>query len=80
MLFRSHVADNNKAWHAGRSKLYGRSNVNAFSIGIELVNKNDGQDPYPIEQLESLAWLVNSLANKYKISAKRVVGDRKSVV
>jgi N-acetylmuramoyl-L-alanine amidase len=30
------VRDENKAWHAGRSSLCGRSNVNDFSIGIEL--------------------------------------------
>ena len=68
-----HVAETNKAWHAGRSKLHGRRNVNAFSIGIELVNKNNGKDPYPQAQLESLAWLVNDIASRYKIPAARVV-------
>ena len=29
---------NKKAWHAGKSKLNGKSNVNGFSIGIEIDN------------------------------------------
>lgn len=69
-----HVDEANKAWHAGRSNLYGRSNVNKFSIGIELTNKNDGKDSYPTVQLKSLAWLVNDIAKRHKIPAKRVVG------
>lgn len=32
------VKDEDRAWHAGKSSLYGRNNVNDFSIGIELVN------------------------------------------
>lgn len=32
------VKDENRAWHAGESSLYGAHNVNDFSIGIELVN------------------------------------------
>src|SRR5437764_2833934 len=37
-----------RAWHAGVSKdVEGRQHVNDFSIGIEMVNLNDGKDPYP---------------------------------
>lgn len=50
-----------KAWHAGKSHWDGEDNVNEFSIGIELENANDGVDPYPDAQLESLANLVASL-------------------
>jgi len=32
------VEDEKKAWHAGASEFEGRSHVNEFSIGIELVN------------------------------------------
>ena len=32
------VKDSKKAWHAGKSQLWSRKNVNEFSIGIELVN------------------------------------------
>jgi AmpD protein len=32
-----HVAEDKRAWHAGESLLDGKSNVNDFSIGIELI-------------------------------------------
>ncbi|MCV6601549.1 MAG: N-acetylmuramoyl-L-alanine amidase, partial [Cohaesibacter sp.] len=32
------VAFDRKAWHAGKSSYQGKSNVNAFAIGIEIVN------------------------------------------
>src|SRR6266478_4655574 len=44
----SHVPEGRRAWHAGNSKMQdGRKSVNDFSIGIELVNLNDGRDPFP---------------------------------
>src|SRR5262245_37372963 len=43
-----HVAEQERAWHAGQSRMKdGRECVNDFSIGIELVNRNDGLDPFP---------------------------------
>src|SRR5438045_538732 len=43
-----HVPEDKRAWHAGQSKMKdGRRGVNDFSIGIELVNLNDGIDPFP---------------------------------
>src|ERR1700731_4435775 len=42
------VSTFDRAWHAGVSRDWrGRNNVNDFSIGIELVNLDDGKDPYP---------------------------------
>src|SRR5262245_45314767 len=39
----SHVSPNYRSWHAGQPKMQdGRTHVNDFSIGIELVNLNDG--------------------------------------
>lgn len=49
----------NIAWHAGESQWRGQSNVNAFSVGAELVNLNDGKDPYPDAQLAALAALAH---------------------
>lgn len=68
------VADNFKAWHAGGSSLWGNENVNEFSIGIELVNLNDGVDEYPPEQIASLMELCTNLCEKYGIWLNRVVG------
>src|SRR5262245_25653555 len=48
----AHVSESRRAWHAGPSKVKdGRTNVNDFSIGIELVNLNDGVDPFPEAQI-----------------------------
>src|SRR5580765_3426201 len=57
----SHVPEEKRAWHAGQSKMPdGRTHVNDFSIGIELVNRNDGIDPFPAGQIEALRGLLQS--------------------
>ncbi len=46
------VSTFDRAWHAGVSKdVLGRTGLNDFSVGIELVNLDDGKDPYPEAQL-----------------------------
>jgi N-acetyl-anhydromuramyl-L-alanine amidase AmpD len=61
-----HVRESDKAWHAGESRTPdGRSAVNDFSIGIELVNRNDGFDPYPEEQRAALRDLLARLKRRY---------------
>ena len=40
------VPDGRRAWHAGVSRWKGRENVNGFSLGWELANRNDGREPY----------------------------------
>jgi len=55
-----------RAWHAGVSKdSLGRENVNNFSIGIELVNLNDGKDPYPQAQIEVLRFLILEMKRRF---------------
>ena len=68
------VDDNDVAWHAGVSEWNGQENVNDFSIGIELVNANDGKMPYPEAQLKSLVGLVAEICEVNNITAKDVVG------
>jgi N-acetylmuramoyl-L-alanine amidase len=63
-----HVAEDQRAWHAGQSKMKdGRSGVNDFSIGIELVNLNDGIDPYPDVQIQSMRSLVKAIISRHPI-------------
>lgn len=62
------------AWHAGTSSWAGAENVNNFSIGIELVNANDGIMTYPEAQLESLRSLVVAICKERNISSANVVG------
>lgn len=61
-----------KAWHAGRSVFKGRYGMNASSVGIELANANDGQDPYPLEQVDSCAILCAWLCAEQGIPTDRI--------
>ena len=64
----SHVSEYNRAWHAGLSRMKdGRQNVNDFSIGIELVNRNDGSDPYPERQIQALRHLLRAITIRHPI-------------
>ena len=55
-----------RAWHAGVSKdSLGRENLNNFSIGIELVNLNDGKDPYPLAQIQALRDLILAMRVRF---------------
>ena len=75
------VADDNVGWHAGRSALRPdlpdgdpakEPNVNAFSIGIELVGTADSG--FTDRQLRSLYELLQILVVRYQIPPERVVG------
>jgi N-acetyl-anhydromuramyl-L-alanine amidase AmpD len=65
----SHVDESQRAWHAGESLMAdGRIRINDFSIGIELVNANDGFDPYPRAQIQSLKELITDIRTRHIIS------------
>ncbi len=68
------VKDGDRAWHAGKSEWRGVPNVNDYGLGIELVNLNDGQDPYPEAQYQSLVKLCQALVHKYGIPTEDIVG------
>ena len=62
------VSTFDRAWHAGVSRdFYGRDNVNHFSVGIELVNLDDGKDPYPQAQIDALHAIVVVLKRRFPI-------------
>lgn len=63
-----HVEESLRAWHAGASRMPdGREAANDFSIGIELVNRNDGRDPYPEAQIAALVNLIREIATRHPI-------------
>jgi|SRR6185369_12827881 len=65
------VEDKNIAYHAGVSKMPdGRTDVNNFSIGIEMINKMDTQ--FTDAEYAAVNGLIASLKKKYPI--KDVVG------
>jgi len=61
------VLDAFKAWHAGNSFWKGLQDVNDNSIGIELVNLNDGKDDYTLHQYSVCAELAANLMKTFKI-------------
>jgi len=63
-----HVDETERAFHAGVSEMPdGRTGVNDFSIGIELVNLNDGLDPYPEAQVAALQALLADIRTRHAI-------------
>lgn len=62
------VSNYSRAWHAGVSKdSKERDNVNNFSIGIEIVNKGDGSEPYPPAQVKAVELLCRVLIDWFPI-------------
>ena len=70
------VKDNRVAWHAGKSKWKSYINLNANSIGIELVNKGHelGYQNFSKIQIISLIKLCKYLKKKYTIKSENFLG------
>lgn len=70
------VADNLRAWHAGKSVFNGVNDVNNFSIGIEICNLGDNVDPYPDAEYDSIIKLVSYLVKTYNIPLANITRHR----
>ena len=70
------VDESKRAWHAGRSSWRGVQEVNASSIGIEIVNPGHefGYRPFPEEQMAALIPLVADIVKRHNIPRANVVG------
>jgi N-acetylmuramoyl-L-alanine amidase len=66
------VEENARAWHAGKSWWAGHTDINSASIGIEL--DNNGTEPFPDSQINSLLALLDDLRKRYKIPAANFIG------
>lgn len=62
-----------RAWHAGTSILEGQERVNDFSVGIEIVNLNDGNDEYTEMQTLAIAGIIRFLRTRYTIPDSHIV-------
>lgn len=67
------VSEKKRAWHAGISYWRGKSNINHYSIGIELQSPSMGQTAYSEKQLNSLTVLARQIIKHYQIPACNVV-------
>lgn len=70
------VAEDKRAWHAGVSFWRGATDINARSIGIELVNPGHefGYRPFAEAQMRSLEDLARAIVARHAIAARNIVG------
>jgi N-acetylmuramoyl-L-alanine amidase len=70
------VPEERRAWHAGVSFWSGARDINARSIGIELVNPGHscGYRPFPEAQMRALEELVHGILERHPIPSHRVLG------
>lgn len=70
------VAEDKRAWHAGKSYWRGMTALNACSIGIEIVNPGHehGYRPFPEEQIEALIPLLSDIKERHGITRGNIVG------
>lgn len=70
------VDDKHRAWHAGRSSWYGRTDMNSASIGIELDHRyltSTKDTPYSHALLTSLTKLCRTLMKRHDIHPAHVL-------
>lgn len=70
------VDEAKRAWHAGISSWKGESEINARSIGIEIVNPGHewGYRPFPAPQIDAVVALVKAIRTRHDVPSARVVG------
>jgi len=75
ILFRL-VPEDRRAWHAGAASWAGAGDINARSIGIELVNPGHefGYRSFPEAQMETLIELAGEILARHPIPPQRVLG------
>ncbi|WP_374166118.1 N-acetylmuramoyl-L-alanine amidase [Arcticibacter sp. MXS-1] len=61
-----------RAWHGGVAKWGSLTDINSASIGIEL--DNNGNEPFPDQQINSLITLLGALKKNYGIPAANFIG------
>lgn len=65
-----------RAWHAGKSFWKGETDINAVSIGVELVNPGHewGYRAFPDAQIEALIALLGDIRERWDIPDSRILG------
>lgn len=70
------VDESERAWHAGVSSWKGEIDINARSIGVELVNPGHefGYRDFPPAQIDALVALLKDIRTRHDIPPERVLG------
>lgn len=70
------VAEEKRAWHAGRGLWRGITDVNSASVGIEIVNTGHefGYVPFPDEQIAAVMRLVHDIKERHGVTRGNIVG------
>ncbi len=65
-----------RAWHAGVSFWCGRTDINAASVGVEIVNPGHecGYRPFPEAQMAAVVELCRDIVARHPIPARHVLG------
>lgn len=65
------VSEDRRAWHAGAGSWGTLTDINSSSIGIEL--DNNGTDPFPAVQIQSLIRLLADICQRQRIRPSHVI-------
>ena len=70
------VAEERRAWHAGVSFWKGERDINAVSIGVELVNPGEewGYRAFPDLQIDAMIALLDEVRGRWTIPDGRILG------
>ena len=70
------VGEAKRAWHAGQAWWRGEADINARSVGVELVNPGHefGYRAFSESQMSALEGLAHAILGRHPIAARNVVG------
>ncbi|MGB3389144.1 MAG: N-acetylmuramoyl-L-alanine amidase [Pseudaminobacter sp.] len=69
------VRESDRAWHAGKSSWRGLTDINSWSVGIEIVNPGHefGYPDFPDSQIEAVIALCKGICERHGIVAERIL-------
>jgi N-acetylmuramoyl-L-alanine amidase len=69
------VAEDRRAWHAGKSSWQGETDINSRSIGIEIANAGHpgGLPDFPLVQVDAVVELCRNCGERWSIAPERVL-------
>jgi N-acetylmuramoyl-L-alanine amidase len=70
------VPEERRAWHAGKSFWRGERDINARSVGVEIVNPGHefGYRPFPDAQIGAVIELIADVRSRWSIDDERLLG------